>query len=62
MATSSLAEVALELAPFQQLQPLLDASYPRPQRDMFECLVMLSPHSKGGHFKNLTAAPARGQG
>ena len=79
------AEVALELAPWQQLQPLLDACYPRPPRDVFErvvgashsrqrlwlaCdsggllgLVMLSPHSKGGHLDNLAVAPsARGRG
>ena len=85
MATSSVAEVALELAPWQQLQPLLDASYPRPPRDVFERvvaashrrqrlwlasdadgvlgLVMLSPHSKGGHLENLAVAPsARGRG
>ena len=85
MATSSVAEVELELAPWQQLQPLLDACYPRPPRDVFErvvaashrrqrlwlasdadCvlgLVMLSPHSKGGHLENLAVAPsARGRG
>ena len=79
------AEVALELAPWQQLQPLLDACFPRPPRDVFErvvaashrrqrlwlaCdgdgllgLVMLSPHSKGGHLDNLAVAPsARGRG
>ena len=79
------AEMALELAPWQQLQPLLDASYPRPPRDVFERvvaashrrqrlwlasdgdgllgLVMLSPHSKGGHLDNLAVAPsARGRG
>lgn len=85
MATSSVAEVALELFPWQQLQPLLDACYPRPPRDVFERvvaashrrqrlwlasdgdgvvgLVMLSPHSKGGHLDNLAVAPsARGRG
>jgi ribosomal protein S18 acetylase RimI-like enzyme len=85
MATSSAVEVVLELAPWQQLQPLLDASYPRPPRDVFERvvsashrrqrlwlasdadglqgLVMLSPHSKGGHLENLAVAPsARGRG
>ena len=85
MATSSVVEVALELAPWQQLHPLLDASYPRPPRDVFERvvaashqrqrlwlasdadgllgLVMLSPHSKGGHLENLAVAPsARGRG
>jgi len=79
------AEVALDQAPWQQLQPLLDACYPRPPRDVFErvvaashrgqrlwvaCdgdgllgLVMLSPHSKGGHLDNLAVAPsARGRG
>jgi len=85
MAAPSVAEVALELAPWQQLQPLLDACYPRPPRDVFERvvaashrrqrlwlardgdgllgLVMLSPHSKGGHLDNLAVAPsARGRG
>ena len=85
MATSSVVEVALELAPWQQLHPLLDASYPRPPRDVFERvvaashqrqrlwlasdadgllgLVMLRPHSKGGHLENLAVAPsARGRG
>ena len=82
---SSVAEVVLELAPWQQLQPLLDASYARPQRDVFERvvaashrrqrlwlagdadgvlgMVMLSPHSKGGHLENLAVEPsARGRG
>ena len=85
MATSSVAEVVLELAPWQQLQRLLDASSPRPPRDVFERvvaashrrqrlwlasdadgvlgLVMLSPHSKGGHLENLSVVPsARGRG
>ena len=85
MSASSVVEVALELAPWQQLQRLLDASYPRQPRDVFErvvagshrCwrlwqasdadvvlgLVMLSPHSKGGHLENLAVAPsARGRG
>lgn len=75
MATSSVAEVVLELAPWQRLHPLLDASYPRPPRDVFERvvaasgadgvlgLVMLSPHRKGGHLENLALAPnARGRG
>ena len=85
MATSSVAEAALELAPWHQLQRLLDASYPRPPRDVFQRvvaashgrqrlwlasdadgvlgLVMLSPHSKGGHLENLAVAPcARGRG
>ena len=79
------AEVALELAPWQQLHPLLDVCFPRPPRDVFERvvaashrrqriwlasdgdgllgLVMLSPHSKGGHLDNLAVAPsARGRG
>ena len=85
MPTSFVAEVALELAPWQQLQTLLDKCYPQPPRDVFErilsgshCrqrlwlasdvdgllgLVMLSPHSKGGHLENLAVAPsARGRG
>lgn len=85
MAAPWVAEVALELAPWQQLQPLLDTSYPQPPRDVFERvvaashrrqrlwlardgaglhgLVMLSPHSKGGHLDNLAVAPsARGRG
>ena len=84
MAGPWVAEVALELAPWEQLQPLLDACYRRPPRDVFErvvaashrrqrlwqaCdgdgvvgLVMLSPHSKGGHLDNLAVAPsARGR-
>jgi N-acetylglutamate synthase-like GNAT family acetyltransferase len=76
----------LEAAPWQQLQPLLNACYPRPPRDVFERvvtashrrqrlwlamgdsgellgMVMLSPHSKGGHLDNLAVAPSgRGQG
>lgn len=85
MAAPSVAEVPLESAPWQQLQPLLDACYPCPPRDVFERvvaashrrqrlwlasdgdgllgLVMLSPHSKGGHLDNLAVAPsARGRG
>jgi ribosomal protein S18 acetylase RimI-like enzyme len=85
MAGPWVAEVVLELAPWQQLQPLLDVCYPRPPRDVFERvvaashrrqrlwlardgdrllgLVMLSPHSKGGHLDNLAVAPsARSQG
>lgn len=85
MAGPWVAEVVLELAPWQQLQPLLDACYPRPPQDVFERvvaashrrqrlwlardgdgvvgLVMLSPHSKGGHLDNLAVAPsARGRG
>lgn len=85
MATPTVAEVTLELAPWQKLQPLLDACFPRPPRDVFnrvvagshrrqrvwlasadDCLlglVMLSPHSKGGHLDNLVVLPrARGHG
>ena len=85
MAISSVVEVSLERAPWKQLQPLLDACYPRPPRDVFERavatshrrqrlwlasdgdrllgVVMLSPHSKGGHLENLAVAPsARGRG
>ena len=83
--TPIVAEVSLDQAPWQQLQPLLDASYSRPPQDVFERvvasshrrqrlwvakdgdvlvgLVMLSPHSKGGHLDNLAVAPtARGRG
>jgi ribosomal protein S18 acetylase RimI-like enzyme len=85
MAGPRVAEVALELAPWQQLHPLLAACFPRPPQDVFERvvaashrrqrlwlasdgdgllgLVMLSPHSKGGHLDNLAVAPsARGRG
>jgi ribosomal protein S18 acetylase RimI-like enzyme len=85
MATLSLVEVPLDQAPWQQLQPLLDSSYPRPPQDVFARvvaashrrqrlwlatdddgllgLVMLSPHSKGGHIDNLAVASrARGRG
>ena len=85
MASPSVFELALDQAPWQQLQPLLDACYPRPPRDVFERvvaashrrqriwlardgeglhgLVMLSPHSKGGHLDNLAvASSARGRG
>jgi len=85
MASPSVFELALDQAPWQQVQPLLDACYPRPPRDVFERvvaashrrqrlwlardgegllgLVMLSPHSKGGHLDNLAVAPsARGKG
>ena len=85
MAIFSLDELALEYAPWQQIQLLLDACYSRPPRDVFERaviashrrqrlwlasdsdgvlgLVMLSPHSKGGHLENLAVAPnARSQG
>ena len=85
MAGPWVVEVALELASWQQLHPLLDECFPRPPRDVFERvvaashrrqrlwlardgdglhgLVMLSPHSKGGHLDNLAVAPrARGRG
>jgi len=80
-------ELPLIKAPWQQLQQLLDQSFPLPPRDVFERvvqashrpqrlwiatapqggnlqgLVMLSPHSKGGHLDNLAVSPAaRGQG
>ena len=80
-------ELPLTKAPWQQLQQLLDQSFPLPPRDVFELvvqashrpqrlwiatapgdgalhgLVMLSPHSKGGHLENLAVVPAaRGQG
>jgi N-acetylglutamate synthase-like GNAT family acetyltransferase len=80
-------ELPLTKAPWQQIQQLLDQSFPLPPRDVFELvvqashqpqrlwittapkggavlgLVMLSPHSKGGHLDNLAVAPsARGQG
>ena len=85
MASPSVAEAALDLAPWDQLQSLLNACYPRPPQDVFERvvaashrrqrlwlategqsllgMVMLSPHSKGGHLDNLAVAPsARGLG
>ena len=80
-------ELPLSNAHWQQLQQLLDQSFPLPPRDVFERvvqashrpqrlwiatspeggalhgLVMLSPHSKGGHLDNLAVAPsARGKG
>ena len=80
-------ELPLTKAPWQQVQQLLDQSFPLPPRDVFERvvqashrsqrlwiatspeggalhgLVMLSPHSKGGHLDNLAVVPAaRGQG
>ena len=80
-------ELPLSNAPWQQLQQLLDQSFPLPPRDVFDRVVqashrsqrlwiatspeggalqgvvMLSPHSKGGHLDNLAVAPAaRGQG
>lgn len=41
-APSSVSEVALDQAPWQQLQPLLDACYPLPPRDVFERVVAAS--------------------
>ena len=82
----ALCEYSLEAAPWQQLQQLLDACFPRPPCDVFERvlaashrrqrlwlavgtsgellgMVMLCPHSKGGHLDTLAVAPhARGQG
>ena len=73
-------ELPLAKVPWQQLQKLLDLSFPLPPRDVFERvvrashgpqrlwfatnpnaeaivgLVMLSPHSKGGHLDNLVVA------
>ena len=81
-----LREMALEDAPWHQLQLLLDKCFAKPPQDVFErvvsfshrsqrlwlsCssngellgMVMLSPHSKGGHLDNLAVTPsARGQG
>jgi len=85
MASITLHETALDQAPWLPLQTLLDASYTRPPRNVFERvvaashrrqrlwmameggsilgMVMLSPHSKGGHLENLAVAPsARGRG
>ena len=42
MATCSVAEVALELAPWQQLQRLLDASCSQLLLDLFERVVVAS--------------------
>ena len=82
----SLREQSLDVAPWLQLQLLLDTCFPRPPRDVFERvmaashdrqrlwvaqsgsgellgMVMLSPHSKGGHLENLAVTPgARGHG
>ena len=80
-------ELLLPQTPWQQVQQLLDQSFPLPPRDTFVRmiqashrpqriwiatdsnvetlvgLVMLSPHSKGGHLENLAVAPvARSQG
>lgn len=38
------AEVALDQAPWQQLQPLLDTCYPLPPRDVYERVVAASHH------------------
>lgn len=85
MDSSFVDEIKLDQVPWQQLQALLDSSYPRPPRDVFGrvvafshsrprfwvCtngdgllgMVMLSPHSKGGHLDNLAVTPiARGRG
>ena len=73
MATASVVDVALELPPSQQLQPLLDAIYTRPPRDACEWLaieadgmhglVILSPQSKGGPLEHLAVlVSARGRG
>jgi ribosomal protein S18 acetylase RimI-like enzyme len=42
MSALSVTEVPLDQAPWQQLQPLLDAGYPRPPRDVFERVVAAS--------------------
>jgi GNAT superfamily N-acetyltransferase len=78
-------ETSLSQLPWQQLQSVLDACFPRPPRDVFQRvvasshqsqrawlamdgsslvgIVMLSPHSKGGHLDNLAVNPdVRGQG
>ena len=84
--TFTLREHSLEAVPWLHLQPLLNACFPKPPRDVFERvvaathrrqrlwialgdsgellgMVMLCPHSKGGHLDNLAVAPqARGQG
>ena len=76
-------EIKLEMAPWQQLQKILDNCYPNPPRNVFQKviggsharqrvwialdgtqpvgIVMLSPHSKGGHLENLSVLP-RAQG
>ena len=78
--------MALEDAPWQQLQFLLDSCFTSPPRDVFQRvvslshrsqrlwvaftptgdvlgMVMLSPHSKGGHLDNLAIIPsAQGNG
>ena len=42
MGTSYVAEVALEMVPWQQLQSILDDCYSRPPRDVFERVVAAS--------------------
>ena len=42
MIVTSVGEVALELAPWSKLQPLLDECYPRPPRDVFARVVAAS--------------------
>jgi len=42
MAAPSVAEVALELAAWQQLHPVLDACYTRQAQDVFERVVAAS--------------------
>jgi len=42
MATPSVAEVVLELAPWHELQALLNACYPLPPRDVFDRVVAAS--------------------
>ena len=66
-----LLDQAFPLPPRDVFERVLQASH-RPQRlwiatapkgDSLHGLVMLSPHSKGGHLENLAVAPpARGQG
>ena len=46
MDSTSVTEVGLDQAPWQQLQPLLDVCYPRPPRDVFERLVVASHRSQ----------------
>lgn len=41
----SVSEVSLDQVPWQQLQPLLDACYPRPPQDVFQRVVAAS-HSR----------------
>lgn len=78
-------EVFLDQAPWIQLQTLLDDSFPRPPKNVYELviaashskqrlwlayqnetvvgMVILSPHSKGGHLDTLAVSPFhRGKG